>query len=195
MHELAETTRPLAVDPDMNNNDTATATKDDAKQKQMLNACCVCGEDDGGADNAIVYCDGPDCQVGVHQMCYGIEHVPAGDWFCDVCEHKQRHPSDTTTLHPCVLCNRTDGAMKLTDTNKWAHIICALYIPECTFGCPVKMDPIVLTAVPPQRYGKRCDVCASKGVYDNDEHKDALANTVVVNCHKNRCHCSFHVTW
>ena len=33
--------------------------------------------------NPIVFCDG--CDVAVHQLCYGIEKIPEGEWYCDIC--------------------------------------------------------------------------------------------------------------
>jgi hypothetical protein len=30
-------------------------------------ACCVCSDENGWADNPLVYCEGPNCQVAVHQ--------------------------------------------------------------------------------------------------------------------------------
>ena len=46
--------------------------------------CNVCGLPDSPETNSLVYCS--QCEVGVHQLCYGIVHVPDGDWFCDACE-------------------------------------------------------------------------------------------------------------
>lgn len=33
----------------------------------MIGGCCVCSDDVGYDDNPIVYCDGEDCTVGIHQ--------------------------------------------------------------------------------------------------------------------------------
>jgi hypothetical protein len=64
-------------------------------EKQMVGGCCVCADDTGYIDNALVYCDGNGCQVAVHQACYGILSVPEGNWFCRSCEHKQNNPIQT----------------------------------------------------------------------------------------------------
>ena len=57
-------------------------------EKQMVGGCCVCADDSGYSDNQLVYCDGHECLVAVHQGCYGIITVPEGNWYCKVCEHK-----------------------------------------------------------------------------------------------------------
>ena len=54
----------------------------------------------------------------------------------------------------CELCPNKEGALKRTDTGSWAHVICALYIPEVRFGNVSTMEPIILGLVPQERYLK-----------------------------------------
>lgn len=35
--------------------------------KEMLGGCSVCCDETGWAENPLVYCDGPNCNVAVHQ--------------------------------------------------------------------------------------------------------------------------------
>ena len=44
--------------------------------------------------------------------------------------------------------------MKRTNNGTWAHVICALYIPEVRFGNVASMEPIILAMVPQERYLK-----------------------------------------
>ena len=69
------------------------------------------------------------------QACYGIQEIPDGSWLCRTC---------SINIRPtCLLCSQTGGAMKCTRAgDKWAHISCALWIPEVSIGCPEKMEPI-----------------------------------------------------
>jgi hypothetical protein len=57
------------------------------------------------------------------QACYGILKIPEGSWLCRSC---------VLGIYPqCVLCPKKGGAMKTTRTGtKWAHVSCALWIPE-----------------------------------------------------------------
>ena len=66
-------------------------------EKQMVGGCCVCADDSGYSDNQLVYCDGHECLVAVHQGCYGIITVPEGNWYCKVCEFKLNAAAATTT--------------------------------------------------------------------------------------------------
>ena len=84
-----------------------------------------------------------------YSACYGIVTVPTGPWFCRKCESQER-----AARVRCELCPSKDGALKRTDNNGWAHVVCALYIPEVRFGNVATMEPIILQLVPTERYNK-----------------------------------------
>lgn len=115
----------------------------------MVGGCCVCSDERGWPENPLVYCDGMNCLVAVHQACYGIVTVPTGPWFCRKCESQER-----PTRVRCELCPSRDGALKRTDNQSWAHVVCALYIPEVRFGNVTTMEPIILQLIPQERYAK-----------------------------------------
>lgn len=160
------------------------ATPVDAmSDKPMLGGCCVCLDERGWAENPLVYCDGQSCNVAVHQACYGIVKVPSGPWFCRKCESQER-----AAKVKCELCPHRDGALKKTDSAGWAHVVCALYIPEVTFGSVSTMEPIILVKVPSERYNKACFIC-------EEENRTSKASTgACMNCAKQGCKASFHVT-
>lgn len=54
----------------------------------------------------------------------------------------------------CELCPSKDGALKRTDNSGWAHVVCALYIPEVRFGNVTTMEPIILQLIPTERFNK-----------------------------------------
>nr|XP_039261182.1 protein AF-10-like [Styela clava] len=152
-------------------------------EKPMLGGCCVCLDERGWAENPLVYCDGQSCNVAVHQACYGIVKVPSGPWFCRKCESQER-----AAKVKCELCPHRDGALKRTDNAGWAHVVCALYIPEVTFGSVSSMEPIILLKVPPDRYNKTCYLC-------EEESRSSKASTgACMTCAKQGCKASFHVT-
>lgn len=112
--------------------------------------------------------------------CYGIVTVPTGPWFCRKCESQERavrvvsnvflscsskyilfcwKPSNVYLIidvhfQRCELCPIKEGALKRTDNQAWAHVICALYIPEVRFGNVTTMEPIILQLVPAERFSK-----------------------------------------
>lgn len=57
-------------------------------------------------------------------------------------------------LQRCELCPSKDGALKKTDNSAWAHVVCALYIPEVRFGNVTTMEPIILQLIPTERFSK-----------------------------------------
>ncbi|XP_019630405.1 PREDICTED: protein AF-10-like isoform X3 [Branchiostoma belcheri] len=179
--------------------------------KEMVGGCCVCSDEHGWAENPLVYCDGHGCNVAVHQACYGIVQVPTGSWFCRKCESQER-----AARVKCELCPHREGALKRTDTSvvvtktpgkaskdkkdasnteitwikasSWAHVICALYIPEVQFGNVATMEPIILTMVPNDRFNKICYICEESG------RESKASSGACMTCNKNGCRQSFHVT-
>ena len=82
---------------------TATVFKNGSDNEELVGGCCVCSDDQGFANNALVYCDGKECTVACHTgnerknnetaalthdylACYGIVSIPDGDWYCGRCE-------------------------------------------------------------------------------------------------------------
>ncbi|CAH1968017.1 unnamed protein product [Acanthoscelides obtectus] len=151
--------------------------------REMVGGCCVCSDDRGWSENPLVYCDGQSCTVAVHQACYGIVTVPTGPWFCRKCESQER-----SVKVKCELCPSKYGALKRTDNQGWAHVVCALYIPEVRFGNVTTMEPIQLQLIPAERFSKLCYICEEKG-------KPANATVgACMQCNKAGCKQQFHVT-
>ncbi|XP_066302743.1 protein AF-10-like isoform X7 [Branchiostoma lanceolatum] len=157
--------------------------KNPGSMKEMVGGCCVCSDEHGWAENPLVYCDGHGCNVAVHQACYGIVQVPTGSWFCRKCESQER-----AARVKCELCPHREGALKRTDTSGWAHVICALYIPEVQFGNVATMEPIILSMVPHDRFNKICYICEESG------RESKASSGACMTCNKNGCRQSFHVT-
>ncbi|XP_017283926.1 protein AF-10 isoform X4 [Kryptolebias marmoratus] len=160
-----------------------TAELSTSNMKEMIGGCCVCSDERGWAENPLVYCDGHGCNVAVHQACYGIVQVPTGPWFCRKCESQER-----AARVRCELCPHKDGALKRTDNGGWAHVVCALYIPEVEFANVSTMEPIVLQSVPHERYNKTCYICEEQG------RESKAATGACMTCNKHGCRQAFHVT-
>lgn len=151
------------------------------EENDSLGRCCICNDEHSWPNNLLVYCDGgPGCKVAVHQGCYGIVKVPEGPWFCRKCESQER-----AAKVKCELCPERFGAFKRTDTGGWAHVVCALYIPEVNFACTTTMEPILLKNVPRDRFTKVCSICHKEG----RESKGAC-----MTCNAPRCAKVFHAT-
>lgn len=57
----------------------------DAEEEEVQDdeVCSVCSKPDSKRGNMIIFCD--NCNMAVHQKCYGVATIPKGDWFCKDC--------------------------------------------------------------------------------------------------------------
>nr|GMD90257.1 protein Jade-1 [Ipomoea batatas] len=140
--------------------------------------CAICESTDGDPSDPIVLCDG--CDLMVHTTCYGhpfTNGVPEGDWFCAHCLAKPQ----TQTPISCSLCPLPGGALKPTTDGKWAHLVCALFVPEVFFADPEAREGIDCSKVPKRRWERKCYVCKSR-------------NGCAIDCSEPKCPLAFHVT-
>jgi hypothetical protein len=126
------------------------------------------------AGDELLRCAG--CATSVHQACYGAAAPGHGEaWYCRRCEMGIQ-PSALA----CVLCKRTEGAMKPVATGGWGHVICANWLPETSFVDPAAVEPIAnVDMVHKDRYRLVCAVCGDKG-------------GACVQCYKGKCVAAFH---
>lgn len=83
--------------------------------------CDVCRSPYSEDGNEMIFCD--TCNVCVHQACYDIEEIPAGEWYCQPCRELGRVDKAS-----CMLCPNKNGAMKRSSNDKWAHVSCSLWV-------------------------------------------------------------------
>ncbi|WPG97821.1 Hypothetical protein R9X50_00060200 [Acrodontium crateriforme] len=136
--------------------------------------CAICDDGDCENANAIIFCDG--CDLAVHQECYGVPFIPEGQWFCRKCKEIGR---GTAT---CIFCPNVDGAFKQTNTLRWSHLLCAIWIPEVTIANITFMEPITdIDKVPKGRWKLNCYICNQK-------------MGACIQCGNKNCYLAFHVT-
>lgn len=136
--------------------------------------CAICDDGDCENANAIVFCDG--CDLAVHQECYGVPYIPEGQWLCRKCQ-LLGHGSPN-----CIFCPNTEGAFKQTNSSKWSHLVCALWIPEVSIGNTSLMEPVIeVEKVPKGRWKLNCYICRQK-------------MGACIQCSNKNCFVAFHVT-
>lgn len=155
---------------------------DQAWQKQLeqdMDAVCeICNDGEVTVDNQILFCES--CNVAVHQMCYGIERVPDGDYYCLPCKRlgRDKHSLSQGGVKPapkplpicCELCPLKQGAFVRTDVNqkdssnavdKWVHSVCAKWqgLSFVDLKKPDLVEDVTETKISFRRLGIKCDIC------------------------------------
>ncbi|KAM6972419.1 lysine-specific demethylase 4C [Aplochiton taeniatus] len=121
------------------------------------------------------------CCLQVHASCYGVATEDVGEeWSCDRC-------TDGSFTAECCLCNLRGGALKKTTDDKWAHVMCAVALPEARFNIEARRGPIDTSRIPLQRYKLKCIYCRKRCL----GKRQAGA---CIQCSCGRCPTSFHVT-
>ena len=163
-----QTHRPRSSSAAAVNGETAGAGEEQDSK------CAICDDGDCENTNAIVFCDG--CDLAVHQECYGVPYIPEGQWLCRKCQLIGR---GTPT---CIFCPNTEGAFKQTNSSKWSHLLCAIWIPEVSLGNPTFMEPVMeVEKVPKQRWKLTCYICRQK-------------MGACIQCGNKNCFVAFHVS-
>ncbi|KAH7295886.1 hypothetical protein KP509_27G069700 [Ceratopteris richardii] len=155
-------------------------------KEQALQECCICNGKESSHNNRAFKC--VSCHILVHQYCYGIgkgwrKRRKKQYWRCEKCEAVWEGMVRADIS--CSLCYKQGGALKpSTEAQKWAHIVCALYISETHFVNPDAMESIVGVneAEARARQQKRqCWLCGTK-------------EGCVEKCSLSMCKAQFHVS-
>lgn len=119
-----------------------------------LDRCSVCHMDEEYEDNLFLQCD--KCRMMVHARCYGeLEPLDGVLWFCNLCR-----PGAPKSPPRCCLCPVTGGAIKPTTDGRWAHLACAMWIPETCLADVKRMEPIDgLSRINKDRWKLLCSIC------------------------------------
>ena len=119
--------------------------------------CEICGDSDTSNCNVIVLCD--DCDLAVHQECYGVPHIPEGPWLCRPCSEKKSSAFEFRAK--CILCPWPGGALRKTTDHRWVHSLCALLVPETaiTFSPSDPHDLVDPCSLQSDRAKLRCVLC------------------------------------
>ncbi|KAH8909672.1 hypothetical protein BR93DRAFT_892673 [Coniochaeta sp. PMI_546] len=132
--------------------------------------CAICDDGDCENTNAIVFCDG--CDLAVHQECYGVPFIPEGQWLCRKCQLIGRGIPVSKNFSRYSACGLT----------KWAHLLCAMWIPEVSLGNHTFMEPVMeVEKVPKNRWRLACYICNQR-------------MGACIQCSNKNCYQAFHVT-
>ena len=163
---------------------TDTSTK--PKKREPL-VCGICLESESTEEDELVECDM--CGITVHEGCYGDTEESLSEdksdsdaetepWFCDSCKAKCEGY--------CELCPNKGGILKQTDSGRWVHLICALYVPGVGFRDVDRLQNIVIDDLSSSRWSsRRCMLC---------EDQRFSKTGICIECDAGMCKTYFHAT-
>ena len=138
--------------------------------------CQLSEESSDEEDEEIIQCI--QCRIAVHPSCYGLRVDDVSpNWLCSRCQLK-------SFLAQCELCQLRGGPLKPTPNGKWAHVTCAVVVPEVIFGDPDKREPVNISCIPKSRWRLKCLYCSAHGARGGAS----------LQCGYRKCSSSFHVT-
>jgi hypothetical protein len=139
-----------------------------------LDKCNVCHMDEEYENNLFLQCD--KCRMMVHAKCYGeLEPCDGALWLCNLCR-----PGAPDMPPRCCLCPVVGGAMKPTTDGRWAHLACAIWIPETCLSDVKKMEPIDgVNKVSKDRWKLMCTICG-------------VSYGACIQCSNNSCRVAYH---
>lgn len=72
--------------PDKENEPAEKARTTKVDEEEDDEVCAICSKPDSKPPNEILFCD--NCDVAVHQKCYGVAKIPKGEWLCKGCSQE-----------------------------------------------------------------------------------------------------------
>lgn len=140
-------------------------------------ATCELLDEDGKSQ--LIQCK--NCKVQVHASCYGISR-PENPWTCDRCSFK-------AWIARCSLCCMRGGALKpANDGQQWAHILCAVSIPEVSFDDIQQRTGVNIRKLSKPRQKLKCTYCK------RNRSQDWHTVGTCIQCCAGACATSFHPT-
>ncbi|KAL1801903.1 hypothetical protein ACET3Z_030550 [Daucus carota] len=139
-----------------------------------LDKCNVCYTDEEYDISPFLQCD--NCRMMVHTSCYGeLEPADGTLWYCNLCR-----VGAPESPPPCCLCPLAGGAMKPTTDGRWAHLACAISIPETCLLDVRKMEPIDgLNRINKIRWKLLCSICG-------------VSHGACIQCSNSSCYVAYH---
>ncbi|KAI0058854.1 hypothetical protein BV25DRAFT_1890628 [Artomyces pyxidatus] len=119
------------------------------------------------------------CHTRVHSGACGVvsDSSNADGWTCDLCQNEKTAEASLNT--DCVLCPRPrrknkdqaypafDNYLRVckpTEGQGWAHVACAVFIPEVTFSDAARLRIVEgISTIPSHRWATKCALCNHTG--------------------------------
>ncbi|KAI8579324.1 hypothetical protein K450DRAFT_242684 [Umbelopsis ramanniana AG] len=150
--------------------------------------CCICLGEGAEQRNAFVYCDNPQCEVIVHQECYGIKKLPGPNdvWLCDRCKEQNENPAAVVS---CAVCPSPHGAFRRLDKVHqypgWIHVVCGTWMPNVQISDANAVIGFDIREIPEKSWNYKCFLCPDPV---------SASHGACVRCDAHGCKKTFHIS-
>ena len=145
--------------------------------------CSVCGDEEfQNGHEQLIECNV--CSAIAHKECYGVDEATnIAGWTCTWCSSVASELGRKALRRTkCKVCPSNRGAMKPMISGDWAHISCAIWIPELSFPDGDLTKPVEgLEDIPGERLSLRCSECG-------------LVDGACIQCEVTGCFKCFHAS-
>ncbi|KAL2167398.1 hypothetical protein VTG60DRAFT_1348 [Thermothelomyces hinnuleus] len=101
--------------------------------------CAICSKPDSEPPNEIVFCD--NCDMPVHQECYGLAEIPEGDWICRNCSQDDATKSnkDATGQVKATVVAREEQRPHIPNFERHLRSMQRVLLDRCTGKRRIKL--------------------------------------------------------
>jgi len=79
--------KKVEVEVEAEEKDQSAEEEEEEEEEDDDEVCTICSKPDSKRGNEIVFCG--NCDMAVHQKCYGLAVIPKGDWICRTCSEEE----------------------------------------------------------------------------------------------------------
>lgn len=97
--------------------------------------CAVCNMPESKPPNEIIFCD--NCDMGVHQKCYGVARIPKGDWLCRNCAQDPSTGSGVSERHASLVA--AEATPDIPNLEHHLRFLQRILLDRCTGKRQIKL--------------------------------------------------------
>ncbi|KAI1386546.1 origin recognition complex subunit 4 C-terminus-domain-containing protein [Hypoxylon trugodes] len=120
--------------------DTETPAGDEeneTRESEDDEVCAICSKPDSEPPNEIIFCE--NCDMAVHQKCYGVPVIPEGDWICRNCSQDDALPEAKVTPQKRIRVTKSSEVPKIPNLEQHLRQMQRVLLDRCSGNRRIKL--------------------------------------------------------